>query len=101
MAEYIEREAQIEELERIYHAHYVKAREQSIHDVFKAVFKRLSNAPAADVAEVKHGQWMPCGFGKEIMCSVCRCELGDVWEYRYCPDCGAKMDGERRESDDN
>ena len=41
---------------------------------------------------VTHGRWMPCGFGREIMCSVCRCELNDGWEYRYCPDCGAKMD---------
>lgn len=41
---------------------------------------------------IKRGQWMPCGFGKEIMCSVCRCELDDVWEYRHCPNCGAKMD---------
>lgn len=52
MAEYIDKKTQIEELKRIYHAHYVKAREQSIHDVFKAVFKKLSNAPAADVVEV-------------------------------------------------
>ena len=42
--------------------------------------------------EVVHGRWMPCGFGKEIMCSVCGCELDDGWEYRYCPDCGANME---------
>ena len=52
----------------------------------------ISSIPAADVAPVVHGRWLPCGFGKEIMCSVCRCELDDVWKYRHCPDCGAKMD---------
>ena len=46
-----------------------------------------------DAVPVVHGRWMPCGFGKEIMCSVCGCELDDVWEYKHCPDCGAKMDG--------
>jgi len=46
-----------------------------------------------DIVKVIHGRWLPYGFGKEIMCSVCRCELGDVWEYRYCPNCGAHMDG--------
>lgn len=43
---------------------------------------------------VKHGRWLPCGFGKEIMCSVCGCELDSVWRYKYCPNCGADMRGE-------
>lgn len=54
----------------------------------------LNQFPAADVVEVVHGRWLPCGFGNEIMCSVCRGELDDVWEYRHCPNCGARMDGE-------
>ena len=49
---------------------------------------------ANGVTVQKHGRWLPCGFGKEIMCSVCGGELGDVWEYRHCPNCGAKMDKE-------
>ena len=53
-----------------------------------------------DAATVVHGRWMPCGFGKEIMCSVCGCELNDIWQYRYCPDCGAKMDLEESSNDD-
>ena len=52
----------------------------------------VMNAPTVDAVKVVHGRWMPCGFGKEIMCSVCGCELNDIWQYRYCPDCGAKMD---------
>ena len=64
-----------------------RARER-LWDAVEAV----KNIPTVDAAPVVHGRWMPCGFGREIMCSVCRCELNDGWEYRYCPDCGAKMD---------
>lgn len=52
----------------------------------------VNSLSTVDAMEIVHGRWVPCGFGKEIMCSACRCELGDVWEYRYCPNCGAKMD---------
>lgn len=63
--------------------------------------------PYSDVAPVKHARWIevkiPTGveaFGyKEMMvagfkCSLCK-ENVDVseWNYRYCPHCGARMDG--------
>ena len=54
----------------------------------------IDNAPTIDAVPVVRGRWLPCGFGKEIMCSVCRGELDDVWGYRHCPNCGARMDGE-------
>ena len=50
----------------------------------------------ADVAEVKHGEWLVCGmfddFGK---CSNCdfKLPITTAIEYTYCPNCGAKMDG--------
>lgn len=52
----------------------------------------VDGLPTIEAEPVRHGRWLSCGFGKEIKCSVCGCELGDVWEHRYCPDCGAKMD---------
>ena len=57
------------------------------------VHRKVAALPTVDAISVVHGRWMPCGFGKEIMCSVCGCELNDIWQYRYCPDCGAKMFG--------
>lgn len=52
--------------------------------------------PAADVLEVRHGEW-----DINSNCSVCGVykfeELdADVWadwDIDYCPNCGAKMDG--------
>lgn len=47
--------------------------------------------PAADVVEVKHGKWIE--DHEFFKCSEC----GYLTDYRlsnFCPDCGAKMDGE-------
>ena len=48
----------------------------------------------ADVVEVRHGEWEVWG-----LCNP-KCSLCKNYNYakdRYCPNCGAKMDGERRE----
>lgn len=54
----------------------------------------------ADVQEVKHGKWMlerePNGKPYCYHCSVCDNDyhfIGIKTQYRYCPNCGAKMDG--------
>ena len=59
--------------------------------------------PAADVVEVKHGEWLPdIDREYDYHCSLCRGSAGkgdygnyDVL-YDFCPNCGAKMDGERK-----
>lgn len=49
----------------------------------------IKNTPTADVVAVKHGEW---GFdGTGWTCSECD-SYGDE-RYKYCPHCGAKMDG--------
>ena len=60
--------------------------------------------PAADVAEVVHGEWLRSDDDwnslTTIQCSSC----GEEWcfetdddvsllNYKHCPNCGAKMDG--------
>lgn len=91
MAEYIEREAVLKKL-----TPYTK----DWYDV--------QLIPIADVAEVKHGEWLTPQNdtirGQKFTCSVC----GKIayypqptrlknWvkhcSYEYCPHCGAKMDG--------
>ena len=53
----------------------------------------LQMTPTADVQEVRHGKWEKCKeCCCEYRCSVCEYELCRTTN--YCPNCGAKMDGE-------
>ena len=69
---------------------------------------KIENAPTADVVEVRHGKWetvcnatttgsLNCYMHS---CSACCYSYKTVAPigYEYCPKCGAKMDGERREN---
>ena len=53
--------------------------------------------PAADVAPVRHGRWGTHSDRPDsLICSVCKCGF-DMWKHdphNYCPNCGAKMDGD-------
>lgn len=57
----------------------------------------IERLPAADVAPVVHGRWIP--DGDFVICSQCEAEmnqknsLGADNSKNYCPNCGAKMDG--------
>ena len=58
-------------------------------------------APSVDVVEVRHGEWKHNSNGGYV-CSECNCWLEDYYGAKpkmmnYCFQCGAKMDGERRE----
>lgn len=64
------------------------------------VIDRIKAAPAADVAEVKHGEWglrqdVIVNCEKPYMCSACTLEVWEtkfgISQYHYCPHCGAKM----------
>ena len=70
------------------------------------LFDKLAKVPAADVAEVAYGQWEGEGDGYadgEIVldvwhCSQCGYCIDDGTDNpdclpKYCPGCGAKMDG--------
>ena len=83
MAEYIEREALKQSVRMIPRTPHP---ELLFHS---SVQKVISNAPAADVVEVRYGHWI------NDICSVCRVDLGiyDIDWFNYCPFCGAKMDG--------
>ena len=96
MAEYIEREAISEEIRKYY---YKNPPNSSYEEGFDRGLDRaqraILNAPAANVAPVRHGRWVHhIAGGKQISacwCSVCNVE--HETEQNYCPNCGAKMDG--------
>ena len=60
----------------------------------------LSDLPAADVAEVRHGRWEflgPNRLIKSCMCGTCSvCHVRSVYivNTAICPNCGARMDKE-------
>ena len=62
----------------------------------------VASAPAADVAPVRHGQWI---YDKKVQrpyCSVCKGYFYGATNspMSYCPNCGAKMDrGDSDEAD--
>ena len=64
------------------------------------LINRINHAPTVDAEPVRHGRWIQDEFG--TWCSVCglyayRDKFDQPWESPYCPNCGAKMDVERKE----
>lgn len=60
------------------------------------VMVSIANAPAADVQEVRHGEWKQTNpTDEDCYCSVCGYDalLAIDMAFHYCPNCGAKMDG--------
>ncbi len=89
MAEYIEREALIKQREEFW---------QDGCDHMAVRVTNIINIPAADVVEVRHGKWsvvyVDAGhidMEKMYKCSMCGSRKYN--DYKYCPNCGAKMDG--------
>lgn len=63
----------------------------------------IDDAPTVDAVPVVHGRWSDAGFGElpkhapyGWACSACG-GISFNNEYIYCPNCGAKMDGERKD----
>lgn len=57
---------------------------------WNGVVNLIENAPTVDAVEVVHGRWeILDGY---VRCSVCGQIMDE--DYNYCPNCGAKMDGE-------
>lgn len=55
------------------------------------IYKFVKEAPAVDA--VRHGQWMSSGGFSGDECTECAFSGEMDSGARYCPSCGAKMDG--------
>lgn len=56
----------------------------------------VDKIPAADVAPVVHGKWKPTEYPIMSECEDCsECGYRTVYGhgFKFCPNCGAKMDG--------
>lgn len=97
MTEYIEREAISEEIRKYYYKNppnssYGEGFDRGLDRAQRAIL----DAPAADVAPVRHGDWeiVLGSNGKEYMvCTCCRVSQDLTGVFTYCPNCGARMDG--------
>lgn len=92
MAEYIDRKALIEHLEK-----------DPLYDLVEqyGVTGVIESFPAADVQPVKHGRWIDGDYRcVTAVCSKCKhLRLGNGAKFAtrialYCEHCGARMDGE-------
>lgn len=97
MMDYINRQAVLDSI-----------REDPMPISLEMVVKHFRSAPAADVAPVMHGAWVDAHGDRRVAeCSACK-EQSEVtfdgpssdelfaWFarfYRFCPSCGARMDG--------
>lgn len=91
MAEYIEREELIARLKRNLDACNTGTIETLC---FRGAIMIAQSLPAADVAPVVHGRWVPfhsTAAGDIQYCSACK--IGNAAKSDFCPHCGAKMDG--------
>ncbi len=60
--------------------------------VSEALKQMINNAPTVDAVEVVHGRWETQHW--RHICSVCGFIVGQHSRSNYCPNCGAKMDGD-------
>ena len=89
--EYIEREALLKEEQEIYHWN-------GTNDVYGDFISSeiVRTFPAANVAPIVYGEWIPYPSDAYMKCSVCGMEYPKSKMPQvvgYCPNCGAKMDG--------
>lgn len=84
--------------------------EAHIEELAKDFIVIPKDTPATDVAPVVHGRWIrfkepdsETGY-IHMRCSVCTAYWSDpsrADHFRYCPSCGAKMDGGVTNGEDN
>lgn len=97
MDEYISREAIVKEIKEEIKACDVKFVEDiQIKKGLKIALKDIKVAKATDVQPVKHGEWKINSDGYYPYCSVCGTAADQLTKHltKYCPECGARMDGD-------
>ena len=114
MARYIDADKLLREIDKLKKSPWynddfgISAIRLARHDGLEIVVDLcIKRAPTADVQEVRHGTWeKPTKMFPywDWKCSVCGCEEyrqqdsnGHYREMKFCPECGAKMDGKEDE----
>lgn len=105
---YIDADALCEHLQNKLKTDY----EMGLHNhgaLTESFIRFVERQPTADAVEVRHGYWkwekkIEPQAQNRLYCSICDNEClskGNYYAYStYCPYCGAKMDGKRRDENE-
>ena len=75
--------------------HYYKGKNGYCEWQYKDEAKKLlKGETVADVQPVVHARWIICSDGYYPYCSECKHEPQGREMTKFCPNCGAKMDGD-------
>lgn len=112
MAEYIEKEELLRKRPFCVAGGLVNDYTEGFCDCVDEARETIKNMPAADVAPVVHGKWVKeppyksigGEYLKALICSKCNSffvsDGNKPWQmHNYCPNCGAKMDGEEQDDE--
>ncbi|MBO6267923.1 MAG: hypothetical protein J6N19_02115 [Clostridium sp.] len=107
MSDYIKREDALKAVNGIHEDDLPRNNKIEVCDVLTLV------VPSADVAPVRHGMWVDVDrmqmhdlhgvltWGNSFKCTECNFKTfaveGHMSQYHYCPNCGARMDGDEDE----
>ena len=79
----------------------LEKRRNDVEKICKSFVHRdiLKNAPTVDAVEVVHGRWEKAEYNGFLRCDQCKdVYINEEWledvKWNYCPNCGAKMDGD-------
>ena len=93
----IDADALLKELRKSCEYHAENSRELSLlqRDIII-----VQEQPTIDAVPVRHGKWTrhilgsTGGYGTTVMHQCSECESMTISRFRYCPNCGARMDAE-------
>lgn len=78
----------------------------TLRQIKRLAVRYINSAPTIDAVSVVRGEWIhnpQIGWGETWVCSICGEKTTSSFmgkpRYEYCPMCGARMDGERKESE--
>ena len=84
MTEYINTTTLLKEIDHAFHTDTIGK---------KDVINLIINLPVADVVPVRHGRWKAYSDCGVTRCSVCDWIIEECIDYKFCPNCGSRMDG--------
>lgn len=94
MSEYVDKQALLDTLPSVKEDMQI-----SLYGAVADFIIKVNAIPAADVEPVKHGHWTETVIPGEVPDYDCVCSLcgkSGLPIYNFCPNCGAKMDKEKK-----